>query len=129
MERKLNTNDRGVHSELLAKIALVANGYKVLEPTAPYEPYDLAFRLGSETLYVQVKTAYMRDEEKYNGEWIIVRGLKNNGSVYTLDEVDYFILVWDNKCYMFPNRELQEYWFREKDLETNAIYLPMEVEV
>lgn len=129
MEKKLNNNERGLHSELLAKVALLANGYKVLEPTAPYEPYDLAFRLGKETLYVQVKSAYSRDEEVYNGKWIIVRGLKNNGNVYTLDEVDYFIFVWNNQCYMFPNRELQEYWFREHELEEKAIHLPTEVDV
>lgn len=128
MERKLTTSDRGTHSELLAKAALIANGYKVLEPTSPYEPYDLAFRSGSETKYVQVKTAYMRDDERFVGEWIIVRGIRNNNKVYKLDEVDYFITIWKNKCYMFPNKEQKEYWFREQKLLEETIYLPIEVE-
>lgn len=128
MEKKLDSNERGKHSELLAQLALIANGYKVLEPTTNSEPYDLAFRLGKETLYVQVKTAYKREEERYNGAWLVVRGAKNNGMVYTFDEVDYFIMVWENKCYMFPNREIKEYWIREHDLSRVTIELPMEVD-
>lgn len=124
----LNSNDRGKHSELLAQTALLNNGYKVMEPINP-QPYDLAIRdeHGS-TYYVQVKTAYSRDEKRYNGEWIIVRGAKNNGKIYSKKHVDYFITVWENKVYMFENRELKEYWFRRDQLDTKAIQLPTTID-
>lgn len=123
----LGNNDRGKHSELLALTALVANGYEVLTPLTDAKPYDMAFREGSTIKFVQVKTAYTRDEERYNGQWITVRGLRNNGKVYDKENVDYFIMVWKDKCYMFPNRELQEYWFREDALHEKTIPLDTEV--
>lgn len=121
--RRIGSNERGTHSELLAQLALVANGYQVLLPASDSEAYDMAIKVGRNTLYIQVKTAYQRSHERYNGEWIIVKGMKNNGTLYMQDEVDYFIMVWKNKSYMFPNREVQEYWFRENDLEDKTVLL------
>lgn len=125
-KRRMTTNERGKHSELLAELALTANGYKVLLPSSSTEVYDLGIRDGDNTYYIQVKTAYPRDEERYNGAWIVARGMRSNGTVYSKEDVDYFILVWDNKCYMFPNKEQQEYWFREWELEERTIPLSLE---
>lgn len=124
MEAKgIDSNGIGKHSELLAEIALTARGYQVLIPSSDTEAYDLAIKEGKETKFIQVKTAYPRDEERYNGLWLTIKGRKNNGNVYTKDEVDYFIMVWKNKCYMFPNREIKEYWFREHQLGERTTYL------
>lgn len=119
----LGSNERGKHSELLSQMALTANGYQVLIPGTDSEAYDMAIRIGSETFYIQVKTAYRREHVRYNGAWLTVRGKRNSGKVYTKEDVDYFIMVWKNKCYMFPNREIQEYWFREHELEEKTIPL------
>lgn len=87
---ELSSTEKGKHAELLAATALLANGYAVLEPIAP-EPYDLAVRRkdDKETFYVQVKTAFVRDEKRYGGEYLVVKGAKNNGDVYTDNEVDF----------------------------------------
>lgn len=91
---------------------MLANGYSVLEPIAP-EPYDLAVkRAGEPAKFVQVKTAFLRDEERYGGEYLVVRGVRSNGDVYTLDEVDMFAAIWDGEVYVFPNREKCEYWVK-----------------
>ena len=113
----LTSSEKGKHAELLAATALLANGYSVLEPIAP-EPYDLAVRRhdDKETFYIQIKTAFLRDEKRYGGEYLVVRGAKNNGDVYTKNEVDFFIAVWDGCCYLFPNREISEYWVRPSDI-------------
>ena len=110
---KRTSNDKGKHAELLAQTALLANGYNVLEPISP-QPYDLAARnpQTQETVYFQVKTAFLRDEERYGGEYLVVKGARNNGKVYEKDEVDRFIAVWNGTCYVFPNREVSEYWVR-----------------
>src|SRR5690554_574549 len=117
-DAKLTPLERGRHAELLAQTALLANGYTVMEPISP-EPFDLAIkREGERTLFVQVKTAFMRDEERYGGEYIVVKGAKNSGDVYTKDEVDHFVAIWNGAVYMFPNREVSEYWIRPSDMGT-----------
>lgn len=125
---ELSSNEKGRHAELLAQMALLANGWIVLEPISP-QPYDLAIRRpdGGETKYVQVKTGFLRDEERYGGEYVVVRGARNNGSVYKKSEVDYFAAVWDGEVYLFPNREVSEYWTRPTDLATKWALLDREI--
>lgn len=125
---ELTSNNKGRHAELIAQTALLANGYIVMEPIAP-EPFDLAVkRIGEDqTFYVQVKTAYLRDEPRYGGEYIVVRGAKNNGKVYTESEVDYFIAVWQGRAYLFPNREISEYWIRLDDMSSKWTELSMDI--
>src|SRR5699024_2788387 len=85
------SNDKGKHAELPAQTALLANCYSVMQPISP-QPYDLAARKPQtqETVYFQVKTAFLRDEERYGGEYLVVKGARNNGKVYEIDEVDRF---------------------------------------
>src|SRR5690625_5173572 len=116
MTQELTSNEKGKHAELLVATALLANGYSVLEPISP-QPYDLAVRTPEgDTRYVQVKTAFQRNEERYGGEYVVVRGSRSNGKTYTLDEVDLFAAVWDGNVYLFPNRGKSEYWIRPGDL-------------
>lgn len=109
---------KGRHAELLATIALMANGWTIMEPTSP-EAFDMAIKRpdSKRTLYVQVKTAMLRDEERYNGAWLVVKGAKNNGKVYGLDEIDYFIAVYRGDVYMFENAEKGEYWARPWEVD------------
>lgn len=115
---KLTASEKGRHAELLAQTALLARGWSVLEPIAP-EPYDLAIRRHADnrTYYVQVKTVLYRDEAKYNGEWLVVKGAKSNRKVYTRNEVDYFVAVWRGGVYMFPNEGKSEYWVRPWEID------------
>lgn len=124
----LTSTEKGRHAELLTQTALLANGWTVLEPIAA-EPFDMAIKkVGDKAIsYVQVKTAFLRNEERYGGEYIVVRGAKNSGKVYTMQEVDYFVAVWQGECYMFPNRERSEYWIRPRNLETKWTKLGMDI--
>ena len=107
----------GRHSELIAQTALLANGFTVLEPIVP-EPFDLAItRKGDERIKrVQIKTILRRN--KSGRDWFVIRGKKNNGKVYTAEDTDYFIGVYDNAVYMTPNREISEYWASVDEVET-----------
>jgi hypothetical protein len=110
-----NTITKGRHSELLATTALLANGWTVMESVAP-EVFDLGITrsgMGREFYRVQVKTARRRTDR--NGE-VVVYTKKNNGGVYTKDEADYIIGILDNAVYMFPNREIGEYWTSEETI-------------
>lgn len=113
----LSSSEIGMHSELLAQTALLANGYIVLEPIVQ-EPFDIAvMRRGDKTTkLIQVKTIIKRN--KSGNEWFVIRGKKNNGEVYSTDDCDYFIGVYDNCVYMTPNREIGEYWSSVDNAET-----------
>lgn len=123
----LSSNERGKHAELLAATALLANGYEVMEPISP-QPYDLTVRrAGEPAKFVQVKTAFVRDEERYGGEYIVVRGGRSNGKVYKKEEVDLFAAVWDGEVYIFPNREISEYWVRPSEIATKWTKLERDI--
>lgn len=117
----LTTTEKGKHAELLAQTALLANGYTVLEPIAP-EPFDLAVRNPEtkETIYVQVKTAYLRDSDedirRYGDAYLVVRGAPTRGKPYSTDDVDSFIAVWQGRVFMFPNEGLHEYWVKASEV-------------
>ena len=117
----------GRHSELLAITALLANGYTVLEPAVP-ESFDLAVtRKGeSKIIRAQVKTALFR--EKDGIEYYVVKGKKNSGVVYALDDCDVFLGVIGNDVYMFDNRMCTEYWTRADDIESKWTRLTTRLE-
>lgn len=117
----------GRHSELLAITALLANGYTVLEPAVP-EPFDLAITRKGERNIVraQVKTALFR--EKDGIEYYVVKGKKNSGIVYDMDDCDVFIGVIGNDVYMFDNTEITEYWCRADAIEAKWTRLTTRLE-
>lgn len=114
----LTRSQKGRHAELLAQTALLSKGYTVSEPIT-VEGFDLSFKKPGDvrTYYVQVKTVYVRDSKPHNGRWFIIKGSRNNGRVYTKEEVDYFIAVHEGEAYIFPNEEKSEYWIRPKDID------------
>ena len=107
----------GRHSELIAQTALTANGWTVLIPDG-VEPFDLAItRKGDATIQrIQIKTIIRRS--KSGRDWFVIRGKKNSGEVYSAEDADYFIGVWDNAVYMTPNRGISEYWAAVDEVET-----------
>ncbi|MEK0286523.1 group I intron-associated PD-(D/E)XK endonuclease [Caldifermentibacillus hisashii] len=107
---------KGRHAELIAITALLANGWTVMEPTAP-DVYDLGItRPGSTEFHrVQVKMARLRHKD--GTDWVVVNGTRNNGEYYGTDEIDYFIGVHDGVAYMFKNRGLSEYWCKPSELD------------
>lgn len=109
------TITKGRHSELLAQTALLANGYSVAEPIAP-EPYDLVAKAPGESEWktYQIKSARTRDDRK--GE-IVCNTRKNSGKAYDKQDCDFFIAVLDGKVYVFPNREISEYWVTAESID------------
>ena len=118
---------KGRHAELIAITALLANGWTVMEPTAP-DVFDLGItRPGSNKFWrVQVKNARYRVKD---GEgWIVVNGTRSNGENYSENEVDYFIGVHDGVAYMFKNRGLSEYWCKPTELDEKWTKLDASIE-
>lgn len=118
------TVDKGAHSELLAQTALIANGYTVALPVTAEASDIWATAPGdSDTLIkIQVKTARRRLDRE--GQ-VVVYAKKNNGTTYSLSDCGFLIGILDNEVYMFPNREIGEYWTTEDKLAEKWTHLPI----
>lgn len=106
----------GVYSELVAEMALLANGYVVSRPSTA-ESYDLKAEdpLTGAELKIQVKTIQVRADR---GGSYVVFAKKSDGTPYSKSEADLFIgvLVGEGefpRVFMFENREIGEYWAAE----------------
>lgn len=119
-----DTVTKGTHSELLATTALLANGWDVAEPFAPRR-FDLIAKPpnGNRWIQIQVKTARARGDR--NGE-VVVYAKKNNGEPYTFEEAEYIIGIYNGDVYMFPNREIGEYWVNPLLIKERWTHLPLE---
>lgn len=117
-ENVMTRAQRGSYSELLAQAALISEGYIVSQPVT-VEPFDLTIKSPGDkrTYYVQVKTVFVREDSRYIGKRFVVRGARNNGKIYTKEEVDYFVAVNGEDVYMFNNTEQWEYWAKEHEPE------------
>ncbi len=112
----ISTANKGRHAELIAITALLANGFRVMEPTTP-DVYDLGVtrnEWGNYYRRCQVKTARLRVKDGV--EWVVVTGTRNNGQVYSTDEIDDFIGVLNGVPYMFECRNVSEYWVKPSEL-------------
>lgn len=105
-----------MYSELVAEMALLANGYTVSR-TRTAEPYDLIATdpLNGETLKIQVKTIRKRMDR---GGELVVYATNGSGQTYAKSDVDLFIGVLAEegevpRVYMFENRCIREYWATE----------------
>src|SRR5690625_4501506 len=109
IEGVLSSSIKGRHAELLAQTAFLANGYEVSEPVSPL-PYDMIVRNPNtgEVSTVQVKTAFKRDEERYGGEWLVVRGAGNSGKTYPNEEDEIFAAIWEGHISLYVYTESLE---------------------
>lgn len=106
----------GSYSELVAEMALMANGY-VVSRTRTAEPFDFKAEdpLTGAELKVQVKTIRKRSDR---GNELVVYATNGRGKTYAKSDVDYFIGVLAEegevpRVWMFENRGLREYWASE----------------
>lgn len=118
----------GVYSELVAELALLANGYTVSRPSTA-EVYDLKAEdpINGQEYKIQVKTIQVREDR---GNELVVRAKRKDGSPYRKSDVDYFVgvLVTDGEAprvYMFENREITEYWASEERASKRWVELPI----
>jgi hypothetical protein len=106
----------GKYSELVAQLALLANGWRVHESRTA-EAYDILATdpLTGEFAKIQVKT--IRQREDRNGD-LVVYAKKGNGTAYDRADADYIVGIWaiegaTPRVFMFENRLLGEYWASE----------------
>lgn len=105
----MDTNIKGIITELRCKLYFLELGYTVSTPEHPVR-YDFILDTGDKLLKIQVKTS------QYDGEKItfntcsshFIKG-KHVHTDYKLDNIDYFCTWWDGECYLVPVSECGKY--------------------
>jgi hypothetical protein len=118
----------GAYSEIVAELALIANGFTVSR-TRTAEPFDMKAEdpLSGREIKVQVKTIRKRHDR---GGELVVYATKGNGDRYEKSEVDYFIGILGEegeapRVFMFENRNIREYWAKEARAAERWVELPL----
>ncbi|MNW50631.1 hypothetical protein D3C74_280870 [compost metagenome] len=106
----------GKYSELIARAALLANGWTV-HTAVTDEPYDILATdpFNGEHVKIQVKTIRQREDRRGD---LVVYAKKGNGTAYDKSDADYVVGVWAEngeipRVFMFENRGIGEYWASE----------------
>lgn len=83
-------------------------GFNVLTPYGDNERYDFVIDTGSRFIKVQCKTSHS-DDDGASFSFSCRSCNRKDGKVihrsYTNDEIDYFITMYDYKCYLIPVEE------------------------
>lgn len=100
----LDTNVKGLLTELRVQQAFISHGFGVSVPLNPSARYDMIVDAFGGLFKVQVKTAspdsdcsfkiYTQSVHKINGKW--------DHKKYDESEVDLFATVYDNHVYVIP---------------------------
>jgi hypothetical protein len=124
------TENVGKHAELIARTALLANGW-ITGKTDTDEAFDIVARdpVSREWRTFQVKCIRQRHDR---GGDLVVNAKKSNGEPYTLSDADYIVGVLGAegappRVYMFENRGLGEYWCRQTHAAQRWVELPVEM--
>jgi len=122
------TEITGKYSELIARAALLANGWRV-HTSDTEEPYDILATdpVSGDHVRIQVKTIRQRHDR---GGDLVVYAKKGNGTAYDRADADYIVGVWAEngeipRVYMFENRLLTEYWASEATAAKRWVELPL----
>lgn len=118
----------GKYSELVAQVALLANGWRVHESRTA-EAYDILATdpVSGEFAKIQVKTIRQRMDR---GGDLVVYAKKGNGTAYDRADADLIIGVWviegeAPRVFIFENRLCGEYWASEARASERWIELPL----
>jgi hypothetical protein len=120
----------GKHSELIARTALLANGFTVAKPETD-ESFDIVARDPVSQAWITVQCKTIRQRTDRGGD-LVIYAKKGNGEPYALSDADYIIGVLGAegekpRVYMFENRGLGEYWATEARASQRWVELPIEM--
>lgn len=106
----------GKYSELIARAALLANGWTV-HTSETDEAYDILATDPFNGAHVKIQVKTIRQRMDRGGD-LVVYAKKGNGTAYDRADADYIVGVWaDNgetpRVFMFENRMCGEYWASE----------------
>ena len=98
----MDTNIKGVITELKCKTYFLELGYTVSTPENPTR-YDFILDTGNKLLRIQIKTSCWNEDKSafsFNGYSQHSTGNGNKRMKYTNKEIDYFCTWFENECYL-----------------------------
>ena len=109
----LTTKAKGAHTELQCITFLYGLGYDVSIPWGDNARYDFVLDVNHKLYKIQVKTSHEVEPGIYKFQtrstYVNAKGNRTEG--YTADDVDFFMTVINNECYLVPLAETNK---REK---------------
>ena len=103
MEKELTTKQKGDITELKCLTYFYEQGYSVSVPWGENDRYDLILDIGSYLLRLQVKTSRKGDSPgtfTFSTATTHKNRVKVEREKYTKDDIDYFVTIYNNKCYL-----------------------------
>lgn len=103
----MDTNTKGLLTELQVASYIIKKGYTVSVPYGDKDRYDQIWDINGKLLKIQIKTAHWVDEEKkeafeFKTKSGYMKAHNNVSKIYTKDEIDYFATFFENQCYVVP---------------------------
>ena len=102
------SKQKGNITELETMLAFLKLGYNVLVPYGDCERYDFVVDANGKFIRIQSKSS-SSDDDGASFKFCCRSSHQSNGKTvhcqYTIDEIDYFITSFNNKCYLIPVSE------------------------
>ena len=104
----MNSKQIGNITEFEAMLHFMKLGYNVLTPYGDCERYDFVVDKGDKFVRIQAKTS-STDDEGASFRFSCRSCNRKDGKIihhyYTNQEIDYFVTIFNNKCYLIPVEE------------------------
>ena len=100
----LSSHFIGEISEQIAALAFLKLGYMVSKPLVQSSKYDFIVEINHNLYKIQVKTGQLKEESYilFATSTSHTNTKKTINLTYTSDDVDFFVVVCEDKCYMIP---------------------------
>lgn len=107
-ETIMNSKYKGNVTEFESMLAFMKLGYNVLTPYGDCERYDFVVDINGKFIRIQAKTSRTEDDGA-SFSFSCRSCNRKDGKVihhqYTNEEIDYFVTVFNGKCYLIPVEE------------------------
>ena len=130
--KSLDTNKKGVLTELQVMESAIKSGYIVSIPYGDCARYDQIWDLQGKMLRVQIKTARWKDNRKtaivFNC-YSVSNGEKHK---YSAKDVDCFATFWEGSCYLVPSKDCateKTLWVEPPSVNCDRICLAKDYEL
>lgn len=103
------TNQKGLISEMGVMLAFIKLGYNVSQPLNADSRYDCILDKEGKLYKIQIKTSHLSTTAKNSIEFkcrsVTTTQNQYKENRYTVDDIDYFATIWQDKVYLVPVQE------------------------
>lgn len=123
------TETTGKYSELIARAALLANGWQAVSTSETDESFDVIARDPLSGQFATFQTKTIRKRHDRGGE-LVVYAKNGRNKAYATTDFDYVVGVLSEdgevpRVFMFENRGIGEYWASEAAASKRWVELPI----